>query len=413
MLLKSYSETVNWLFAQFPAYQNLGASAYKTGLENTHKLHEHFGRPADELKFVHIAGSNGKGSCSSMLASSFTEAGYKTGLFTSPHLLDFRERIRINGVMIEEEFVISFCNEVQALELDFSPSFFEVTWIMALLYFKKEQMEVCIIETGLGGRLDSTNIIQPELSVITNISIEHSNFLGDTIEKIAFEKGGIIKPNTPLVVGRFQAASDEVFLELVRERKASVFYARNFSSKVPDNLFLRADYQKENYKTCSASIQILQGKFKNLNIEHLENGLENLHKNTGFAGRLQTVSENPRIIIDVSHNEDGILQTLAVFRKEISNKSLKIIYGSSSDKGVKNILKLFPKSCRLYLTSFENERAISAEKLKNEADNLGLKSSSFTHVKEALASVKAESSPDDTILICGSFFLIHDFLKFF
>lgn len=408
MPIKNYEEAVNWLFEQFPSYQNIGASAYKPGLSHVYQLAEAFGNPQNQLKFVHVAGSNGKGSVCSLLASILTEAGYKTGLFTSPHLVDFTERIRVNGRCIDKEFVIHFCQKVQALDIDFEPSFFEITWVMALCYYQDQQTDICIIEVGLGGRLDATNIIVPELSVITSISLEHQQFLGDTLELISAEKAGIIKQNVPVVIGELRPSLVPVFEKIAENQNAEIIW-RNQHTDPPQEFPLLGEYQKQNWQTVQASLENLSA-FP-IEDQHIQLGLQNLHQNTGFYGRLQVIEENPRVILDVSHNVDGIEQTLSFFQNEISEGKLILVYGTSADKDLNAILPLFPDNCPLFFSEFSNARSLKLEEWVKQSRDFGTNSENFHSPNEALKKAKSLATKDQTILVFGSFFLIHEFLK--
>ncbi len=410
MLVKNYQEAISWLFEQFPSYQNKGPQAYKPGLENTLALAKAFGHPEKKLKFVHVAGSNGKGSTCSFLASGLSEAGYKVGLFTSPHLLDFRERIRVNGLEIDEHSVVDFCRQIQQLELIFKPSFFEITWVMALEHFIKSQCDVCVIETGLGGRLDSTNIVHPELSIITNISLEHTQFLGDTIEAIAAEKAGIIKSGVPVVVGERQPECEEVFFQKATENIADLTFASDENHGLPADFPFLGDYLRKNYRTARTACHVLSKSFPKFNTEQLNLGLHNLHKNTGFKGRMQVISKAPRVILDVAHNSDGIRNTLSFFQKEIKKNKLRVLYGTSADKNLQDIFENFPKNVKYYFSAFQNERSISMEIIQNEAIKKGFSFSCFENVESAYLKALNETAKDETPLLFGSFFLIEEFL---
>lgn len=402
----TYKETIDWLFQQFPSYQNVGVKAYKPGLENTEKLLAHFGNPHHDLKFIHVAGTNGKGSTCSMLASILTESGNMVGLFTSPHIQDFRERIRVNGEMVSEEFVIDYVQQIQAANIDFEPSFFEISFLMALLWFKQSNCTVCVIETGLGGRLDATNVIIPLLSLITNISLEHTQFLGNTITEIAGEKAGIIKNNVPVVIGEREIESSKVFDAIAQEKNALIQYAPDNEISIPMNFPLLGNYQQANYKLVKMAIDLLQPSFP-ISFENISQGLSNLTKNTGFYGRLQVISESPRVIFDVSHNEAGIKATLDFFKDE----QLVIVYGTSADKNLDAIFPLFPQNAAYLFTEFENERSATTQKLDEYALNFKLSALFFKNAQNALFKAKTIANKGDTILVFGSFFLISDFFQ--
>ncbi len=409
MLAEQYQETITWLFNQFPSYQLIGSKAYKPTLDNTKKMLSLIGHPEKELKFVHIAGSNGKGSVSAMTASVLTEAGYKTGLFTSPHISDFRERIRVNGKMINEKDVIDFCLKVRSYDLDFSPSFFEVTFAMALEHFKNEECEYCVIETGLGGRLDATNVIKPEISVITTISMEHTAILGDTIEKIATEKAGIIKSSAPVIIGKRDPSTERVFRNVAEEIDAPLYFAETLFHDQYTLPFL-GEYQKENINTVLNIISILQKekKIRPIESQEIQNGLSSIKSNTGFFGRMEIISDSPLTIFDVSHNPEGIAATLSALKK-INNGTLHILYGSSADKELDKIVGLFPKDCKLYLTTFRNERSLTIDQLQRINSKMNLNSPIFDNPKGALSEIQSSANKEDTILVFGSFFLISDF----
>lgn len=407
MTALTYQETVDWLFQQFPSYQAIGSRAYKPGLENTERLLAHFGNPHYDLNFIHVAGTNGKGSTCSMLASILTESGNTVGLFTSPHIQDFRERIRVNGTMVDEAFVIECTQKIRRSDFDFHPSFFEISFLMALLYFKKSNSTICVIETGLGGRLDATNVILPIVSLITNISIEHTQYLGNTIWEIAGEKAGIIKREVPVVIGERELVSSQVFDAVSAENNAPIFYASDEEITVPDAFPLLGLYQQSNFKLVYKALKLIKDAFP-VSGGEIEAGLMNLSKNTGFYGRLQIVEKEPLVIFDVSHNEAGIKATLDCFKEK--NK-LVIVYGTSADKNLDAIFKLFPKQANYFFTEFTNERSAPLEKLKEFSSEYGLKSSFYEGSKEALIHAKSIANKTDTILVFGSFFLISDFFE--
>lgn len=403
----TYQETVDWLFQQFPSYQNIGGKAYKPGLENTERLLAYFGNPHHDLKFIHVAGTNGKGSVCSMLASVLTESGNTVGLFTSPHIQDFRERIRVNGDMVSENFVIECTRKIRTSDFNFQSSFFEITFLMALLYFKASNCTICVIETGLGGRLDATNVILPVVSLITNISIEHTQYLGNTITEIAGEKAGIIKKEIPVVIGERESVSSMVFDVVSAKNNAPVFYASDEAIMIPDNFPLLGAYQQSNFKLVYKALQLIQDSFP-VSDEDIAAGLRNLSKNTGFYGRLQIVEKDPLVIFDVSHNEAGIKATLDYFKK---TDELIIVYGTSADKNLDAIFQLFPKQAHYFFTEFVNERSASLEKLKEFSSRYGLKGKFYKNSKEALMQGKSIANKTDTVLVFGSFFLISDFFE--
>jgi dihydrofolate synthase/folylpolyglutamate synthase len=408
MQLKNYEDTINWLFKQFPAYHKIGAPAYKPTLDNCRTLCLLLGNPEKKLQFIHVAGTNGKGSTSSMLASILTESGYKTGLFTSPHIQDFRERIRVDGIMLSEQDVVVFCLKIIALKLNFVPSFFEITVAMAFDHFKQEDCEICVIETGLGGRLDATNVITPILSIITNIGLEHTNFLGNTLEKIALEKAGIIKKNVPVVIGEALTETKPVFEKASLTNNSLLLFSEDFNFQVPINFPFLGDYQEQNYKTIRLALkELVQLGFMASDI-HIDAGLANIAQNTGFRARLQVMGESPLVIFDVSHNYDGIQATLNSLTK-FQKGTLHIVYGTSSDKDLASIFSLFSKNARYYFTEFDNERSSKLEDLQGNSDKVGLHATFFKKSSHALKHAQITAKEGDTILVFGSFFLISDF----
>ncbi len=404
-----YQREIEWLFQQFPSYQNIGAKAFKPTLANSRAICEFLGNPERQLKFIHVAGSNGKGSTSSMLASILTEAGYKVGLFTSPHIKDFRERIRINGIQITEEKVIEFIQKIKQATLSFEPSFFEITFGLALEYFNEEKCDYCVIETGLGGRLDATNIITPLLSIITNISLEHTAILGDTLEEIAVEKAGIIKENIPVVAGETAPHLYPIFERIAKERNARMI--RSISVADIDNFKtpLLGYYQLENLRTVLCSCQLLAEQGIHLNPTIIQKGLDNLFTNSGFSGRLQIVSESPLTIFDVSHNPAGIEASFLTI-SSLNKGQLHIVYGTSGDKDVDSILEVLPKHANYYFTAFKSERSIRLEDLTSTTQSFNpISKTFFSDPHLALKSAQNNANHADTIVVIGSFFLISDF----
>jgi dihydrofolate synthase/folylpolyglutamate synthase len=404
----SYSETLDWLFEQFPAYQFVGASAYKPTLGNTNSLCSIYLHPENKLKFIHVAGTNGKGSTSSMLASILTESGEKVGLFTSPHIIDFRERIRVNGVKISEQFVIDFSKDIRSKNISFSPSFFEISFLMALNYFSESKCTVCVIETGLGGRLDATNIITPLLSIITNIGIEHTQFLGNTIEEIAIEKAGIIKNDIPVIIGETTPSTKALFTKIALERKSPIFFSEEFPTSIKFTPPLLGDYQKRNLQTVLVACENLKHYFNGINDTTISLGLTNLTQNTGFFGRLQIVQKDPLVLFDVSHNKDGIEATLSAV--SVLNKGqLHILYGSSADKDVDEIAALFPKNAQINFTTFSNTRSLSMPQMETLNHKFKFSAKIYTNPTKALKEIQSIANKQDTILVFGSFFLLSDF----
>lgn len=404
-----YLSEVAWLFQQFPSYQLIGSKAFKPTLENSEKIMCFLGEPQKSVKCIHVAGSNGKGSTCSMLASILKEAGYKVGLFTSPHIKDFRERIRINGIQIPEQNVVDFIQKVKSTPLDFEPSFFEITFGMSMEYFKNEKCDICIIETGLGGRLDATNIIHPILSVITNISLEHTAMLGNTLEEIAVEKGGIIKQDTPVVIGEMDNHLYPIFNKIAESKNAPIYYSNEIKNETGFQIPLLGDYQIENCKTVLKSCEKLQQLGFLFDFDIIQKGFDNLTLNTGFSGRLQIIERNPLTIFDVSHNPAGISASLKTLIKMNQGK-LHFIYGTSADKDVKSILNLFPKNANYYFTEFSNERSMKIDDIKqNVQDLINDNCNYFLNPNDALTSAQQHANHEDTIVAIGSFFLISDF----
>ncbi len=396
------------MFEQFPSYQKIGSKAYKPTLENILTITQRINSPEKHLKFVHVAGSNGKGSTCSMLASILTEAGYKVGLFTSPHISDFTERIRINGECISKENVVSFIQRIKEEPFDFSPSFFEVTFAMALDHFKEENCDICIIETGLGGRLDATNIISPILSVITNISLEHTNILGETIEEIAIEKAGIIKENIPVALGIMSKELLEQFTTISEEKNAKVYFTelKNHSFSLP----LLGEYQKDNFQLVLNAVHLLKSTDFSISEEAIQKGLDRLNQNTGFAGRLHIVEKKPLVIMDVSHNSDGIKATLSCI-EEINQGKLHIVFGSSSDKDLSTIFEELPENANFFFTEFSNQRSSSIASLKKESEQNKFKNVAFfSNAQNALENAKLTANQSDTVLVIGSFYLVGDLI---
>ena len=398
----NYTQTLDYLFSRLPIYQRIGAAAYKSDIGNIVTATKHLKNPHTEFKSIHIAGTNGKGSTAHMLASILQESGKKVGLYTSPHLKDFRERIRINGEMIAQKEVVTFVKENQVFFEKMELSFFEFTVAMAFDYFAKQKVDIAIIETGLGGRLDSTNIINPELAIITNISLDHTNLLGDTIEKIATEKAGIIKNETPVIIGRRQKETTSIFKNITKEKNANLIYASPQKGYTSD---LKGEYQKENINTVITAIKQLQKQGWAITEDDIEQGLLKIAANTQLLGRWQTLSSNPQIICDTAHNEDGI--------KEIANQlstskyeQLHIVFGTVDDKNLDIILPYLPKDAKYYFCNANIVRAMNAEDLEQKAAKYQLKGSIFPSVKEALKCAKVNANPKDLIFVGGSTFVV-------
>lgn len=401
-MLNSYQAAIDWLFERFPSYQNIGAQAYKPGLERVEQLLSEVGNPHQNLKIIHVAGTNGKGSTSSFMASYLTEKSEKVGLFTSPHIFDFRERIRVNGQKISEEFVLEFCNRIHNLNLEIEPSFFEITFAMAVCYFHSESCSFCVLETGMGGRLDATNIVVPLVSVITNIGFDHTQYLGNTYSEIATEKAGIIKKNTPVVIGETNSETKTVFLNKAKSQNAEIIFAEDYELPEISNLPL---YQLKNLRTAIKAVEFCCFK---IDESLLENGLKNLHVNTGFFGRLTEISQKPRIILDVSHNLEGIKATLESIQRS-RTRNLFILYGASADKNAEEIISQFPSNSVIHLCQFKNERTLSFQQLEQIQNKDKRIRVIFKNVNEAIAEIKLKMGEKDMLLVTGSFFLIADF----
>jgi len=406
----NYSDTVNWLFNQFPSYQNIGKKAYKPDLSNITHLCEKLNIDFSHLKYIHVAGTNGKGTTTNMIASILIEGGYKVGTFTSPHIEDFRERIVVNNQLISEDEVISFCAKVKKAKLDISPSFFEISFAMALNHLLNEMCDVCVIETGLGGRLDSTNIINPILSIITNVSLDHTDILGNTLESIAIEKAGIIKDNTPIVIGEYNKDTLPTFEKIASEKRASLIKA--WDTDFNNEAFIyKHGYLNTNERTVRCAIEIIKKSFL-ISDESITIGIKNIHLNTPYRGRFQVIQENPTVILDVGHNEDGISSCLKMVEKQLKG-SLHIIYGASSDKDLSKIIPLFPKVATLYFAEFSNNRTYKIVDFKKTVEKITKFSNYYTSIEEIYPKLKESVNKEDTILITGSFFIIHDFFLFF
>jgi dihydrofolate synthase/folylpolyglutamate synthase len=405
----NYQETINWMFSQLPMYQTQGASAYKKDLTNTILLSEHLYHPEKDLKCIHVAGTNGKGSTSHLLASVLQEAGYKVGLYTSPHLKDYRERIKINGKEISEEFVCEFISKNKSFFEENQLSFFEMTVGLAFEYFKKEKTDINIIEVGMGGRLDSTNIINPLISVITNIGLDHTQFLGNTLEAIAFEKAGIVKNNIPVVIGEYTKETKNVFLNKAKETNSDFFFASDLIGETYQSKLL-GDYQTRNKKTVLQTIKVLQSqnKFK-LTEENIKNGFQKVIKNTGLQGRWQQLKENPKVICDTAHNSHGLKIVLNQIQNE-KFEQLHIVLGVVNDKDLNEILPLFPKNAKYYFCKPNIPRGLNAEILQKKAADFQLNGKVYNSISNAYQEALKSSTKKDFIYIGGSTFVVAEVL---
>lgn len=423
----TYQETIDYLFNRLPMFSRLGAAAYKKDLHNTIALCEFLGNPQQRVKTIHIAGTNGKGSTSHMLAAVLQSAGFKTGLYTSPHLKDFRERFRINGEMISEAFVTKFTEKIKPAIDQIEPSFFEITVAMAFDWFEEAQVDVAVIETGLGGRLDSTNVISPELSIITNIGYDHMNLLGDTLELIAFEKAGIIKPGIPVVVGETNAETKPVFEKVAAEKHSPLLFADHLryaadwqyqhhqlvvqvadhtsTDRISYTLDLPGFYQTKNLMAVLEAVHQLQLKHWNIPIEAIQKGLAHVKKLTGLHGRWEVVHTRPVIVLDVGHNEDGIKQIVA--QLELTQyRHLHIVIGMVKDKEIDHALALLPKEATYYFTQAQIPRALPGDELAAKAAGYGLNGHQYPTVPDALHAAKQAAHTNDLILVCGSVFVV-------
>jgi dihydrofolate synthase/folylpolyglutamate synthase len=422
----NYQQTLDYLYLKLPMFTKVGISAFNKNLNNTIAFCEVLENPQHKFKSIHIGGTNGKGSTSHMIAAILQTAGYKTGLYTSPHLKDFRERIKINGEMISEDDVVSFVEQYQEAIEEISPSFFEATVGMAFHYFAQNKVDIAVIEVGLGGRLDSTNIISPEVSVITNIGLDHVNILGNTLQQIAVEKAGIIKPNTPIVIGEYLPETQNIFLEKAEKEKAKIVFAEDIYKidskinrtsttlgiKITDQnkdldleLDLNGTYQLKNIKAVLEAVKILNDKGFFITDKHIKTALKQVKTLTGFMGRWQTLQVTPLVICDTGHNEYGIKEVI----KNINltpHKKLHIVFGMVKDKDITKVLELMPKNATYYFCAPEIPRAKEVEDLAREAEQTGLKGKAYASVKEALSKAVDTASSEDLIFVGGSTFVV-------
>ncbi len=398
----TYRQTLDWMFAQLPMYQQKGKVAYNAKLDNSLSFALHLGNPEKKFKSIHVGGTNGKGSSSHMLASILQEAGYKVGLYTSPHLKDFRERIRVNGKMVGRKYVVNFIRDNRSFFEDHKLSFFEMSVGMAFDYFSKKKVDIAIVEVGLGGRLDSTNIIVPEVSLITNIGLDHTDILGDTLEKIAYEKAGIIKENVPIVVSEFQDETNDVFRSVAHERKAKLVYA---DSQVTDTFktSLLGNYQYKNTKGVIAVLKELQG-FK-IKKRHIIKGLKKVVENTGLMGRWQVMGTRPSIVCDTAHNTEGLLVVLEQISQQ-RFKKLHLVLGFVKEKKLEGILPLLPKDAVYYFSRPNIPRGLDGIVLREKATEYGIRGEVYDSVKEALKAAKGNASKSDFIFVGGSNFVV-------
>ena len=406
--MSHYQNTLDWMFAQLPMYHKVGAAAYKKDLNNTWLLSEHLSHPERKIKTIHIGGTNGKGSTSSMISSILQEAGYKVGLYTSPHLIDFRERIKINNEMIPEKTVIEFIEKNKAFLQEKQLSFFEMTVGLAFDYFAKEQVDVAVIEVGLGGRLDSTNIISPLVSVITNIGWDHMAMLGNSLEEIAFEKAGIIKKETPVIIGEYTATTKNVFLEKAKEMQAPLYFASDMDNYKSVESDLKGNYQQYNKRTVQVVIDQLRSFFS-ISRENEIEGFRNVVKNTGLQGRWQQLSDQPLIIADTAHNKDGLKQTMKQVREQKYDK-LYFVFGVVNDKDVESILPLLPLGAKYFIAKPNIPRGMETDILAEKMSTFGFDFEICNSIPVAYEKAKAKAQANDMIYIGGSTFVVAEIL---
>lgn len=421
----NYEETIQYLYNSVPMFQKVGASAYKEGLYNTLELDKHFGHPHRKFKTIHIAGTNGKGSCSHTLAAILQAEGYKVGLYTSPHLIDFRERIRVNGECVGKEYVVDFVEKEKGFFEPLHPSFFELTTAMAFKYFAEQGVDYAVVEVGLGGRLDCTNIISPILSIITNISLDHTQFLGDTLAKIASEKAGIIKSGTPVVIGEYNAETRPVFEKKALEENAAITLAQDeqeitsassgngmtYQTKSFGEIHgeLGGLYQAKNANTILSACKILSGMGVITSAESVRKGFANVTESTGLRGRWEKLQEHPTAICDTGHNVGG-WEYLSQQIKAQECRELRMVFGMVDDKDIDTVCKMLPQNAAYYFTQASTHRAIPAEKVKEEGERHGLKGKTFGSVELAYRQALADAAADDFIFVGGSSYIVADLL---
>lgn len=403
----AYQEALDWLFVQMPNYQIDGQKAYKPGLENITKLCNFFGNPQEKLKMIHIGGTNGKGSTSNMLASVLQEQGYNVGLYNSPHLIDFTERIKINGVNCEKEFVFDFIQKLRNIPEEILPSFFEFTTIMAFEYFYQKKVDFAIIEVGLGGRLDSTNIIKPLVSAITNVDLDHQNILGETLEEIATEKAGIVKPNIPIISGDERDLVKNIIQQKAIENHSEFIDATRISTDLETDL--KGNYQKKNIRVVLALVDELRKQNIEISESAVENGLMNVHQNTKFIGRWFQFSENPLIICDTAHNQAGLEMVFA--QLNAIEKYKHIVLGFVNDKKIDEVLKILPKNAQYYFVKPSISRVRSPKEYENSLISAKIDFQIFETVDAGFQAAKIKCKPEEMIFVGGSNFVVGEFLE--
>jgi dihydrofolate synthase / folylpolyglutamate synthase len=405
--LKTYQEVVSWMFSKLPMYQRVGIAAYRPGLERMQSLDVHLGEPHKSFKSIHVAGTNGKGSTSSMIAAALQCAGYRVGLYTSPHLLDFRERIKINGEKIPEVEVIHFVHSHQNFFEENQVSFFEMTVGLAYSYFQKASVDFAVIEVGLGGRLDATNIILPILSVITTIGLDHTEILGSTRALIAREKAGIIKENVPVVIGQKDIETQEVFEEIAQSKNSPLYYAETLSGFWETDL--KGSYQNENMRTAIQALKRLS--IENLTPEHIQEGLRNVISKTGFQGRWQVIAQEPYTVLDVGHNAEGLTEIAKQLKTSLYEK-LYIVLGFVQGKNVQELIALLPSEAHFYISAPQLARALSVENIQMELKTSPLDIQYYKTVAEAYNEAKSVANQKDMILVCGSTFVVAEVMEY-
>lgn len=423
----NYKETIEYLYNSVPMFQKVGAVAYKEGLYNTHKLDEHFGHPHRKYKTIHIAGTNGKGSCSHTIASVLQAAGYKVGLYTSPHLKDFRERIRVNGECVSEEYVTTFVNAEKSFFEPLKPSFFELTTALAFKYFAEQNVDIAVIEVGLGGRLDCTNIITPVLSIITNISYDHTQFLGNTLPEIAGEKAGIIKDNVPVVIGEANIETKPVFEAQAARMNSKIVFAENDDEIIDSEINLEGGityatknfgvihgelggiYQKKNTRTVLCAIKELIKSGLHINRENVSKGFSTVSESTGLLGRWQKIQASPTVVCDTGHNAGG-WEYISRQLKMQKCKTMRIVFGMVDDKDIDTVMSMLPKEATYYFTKANTKRALDEDIIYKRGEELKLNATTYPDVKSAYMQALADADKDDFIFIGGSSYIVADFL---
>lgn len=409
----NYQETTNYLFTSTPMFEKEGATAYKPGLDTMKRMDEHFGHPHTKYKTIHIAGTNGKGSCSHTIAAILQSQGYKVGLFTSPHLVDFRERIRVNGEMVSEKYVIDFVEKNRHFFEPLHPSFFELTTMMAFEYFAEQQVDYAVIEVGLGGRLDSTNIINPILSIITNISFDHTQFLGNTLAKIAGEKAGIIKENVPVVIGEWNEETKPVFDRVAQEKNSPIIYTQPMNREI--DFELKGAYQAKNKNTIATAVEELRRQNVELSERAIEKGFGHVCELTGLRGRWEKIGEQPLTICDTGHNLAG-WEYLAPQISAVKAEKKHIVFGMVDDKDIEHVMKLLAGIAKqdivyFYWTQPNTHRAIPVGKIQEVAEENGLKGNCYSSVTQAFNAARQAAGEHDFIFVGGSSYVVADLLS--